>query len=213
MDCQEILSAMKADILQKVASAAAGGETQQILTLGRKLDLVDKLLQRTLDLEREITKLLTADQEVPTMVERSRREGETGREGGENARAAMIQTLSTAGIRLTRVKGATYKLQTGALLGIAYATERQPNRWFLGLTRGRFDHAILLCEESPERVHPLFLSAEFLASHRLSASGDGIKFNVTRSGNLFHLNIPGEGALTVPIFDVKSEESLRLLGN
>lgn len=214
MDCVEILRNLKQESLRKASEAVVAGESQQIILLGRRLEMIDKLTARAEDLQREVEKLVHVDEGVPLQIDSgTHSEGESGREGGERARISIVNVLSAAGIELQRIKGATYRLPNGSLIGIAYATERQPNRWFLGLTRGKFDHALLLCEETPEKVHALVLSQDFLAKHgKLSSSGDGIKFNVTRSGSSFHLNIPGKGAVPVPKLETAAPDLKNNLG-
>lgn len=213
MDCLKTVQNLKNEVLEEVSRAVEVGESQRILLLGRRLEMIDKLTVRAEELESDVKNLLVIDEKSFARKDSSAQRGvESGREGGERARAVIVNALSAAGVEIQRLKGAIYRLPTGALLGIAYATERQPNRWFLGLTKGKFEHAILLCEETPDKIHALVLSQDFLTKHgKLSSSGSGEKFNVTRTGSSFYLNFPGKGAVPVPKLDVFSPNIENLL--
>ncbi|MBI5017163.1 MAG: hypothetical protein HZB55_16975 [Deltaproteobacteria bacterium] len=208
MDITTMLSTAKTEALREIGRAAAEGRTADILSGGKRLEEIEELARRAAELEAQVTNVLSAKEFVPPAT--SGRSGQTtphaleyvgapGRDGGERARVALVAKLAAAGVAFQRVRGAIYKTPSGALVGIAYATERQSDRWFLGLTEGRFDHALLLCEEEPGRVHALVLPRGFFEEHgkSLSRSKGGLKFNVVRSGPSFFVTVPAHGHVPV----------------
>jgi hypothetical protein len=88
----------------------------------------------------------------------------TVRENGREIREVFLKKLLQTGISLQQVKGETiYRAKSGEKVGIAVATERQPDRWFLGLPEGGFDHAVLLCQREGGDVIEIRLPKGFFA--------------------------------------------------
>src|SRR5699024_11801683 len=67
-------------------------------------------------------------------------ENVTARQKGKLRREEFISDLEKSGIELNRVKGSLFKTKTGKRVGVAYASERQEDRWFLGLPARSEEH-------------------------------------------------------------------------
>ncbi len=213
MEALDRLSVLRGEILKEIERAAATGQSSDILAGGRKLEAVEGLIARGEEFKRDVESFLKGQSPLPS--ERKAPGRELGREGGERARQVIVEMLDCAGVPLRRIKGAMYLAPSGAHVGIAYATQRQPDRWFLGLTEGSFEYAILLCEEKPEIVHAIWLSYGFFKENgrKLSRSGNGVKFNVSKSGSTFYLGIPGQGHVHVPLLSAALEVVKQLLAS
>jgi hypothetical protein len=107
-------------------------------------------------------------------------------------RSVFLQKVVTNGIRLQLVDGTIYRSASGASIGIAVATEREPDRWFLGLSQNRFSHAVLLCQPDRGDVIEICLPAAFFERYGrlMSISNGQMKFNVVRRGNSYVVRVP-----------------------
>jgi len=87
-------------------------------------------------------------------------------------------------------------------VGIAFATERQPDRWFLGLTKGSFEHAVLLCQSETLGILEICLPKDFFTKYggRMSIHNGQMKFNVVRKGNTFNILVPDTDGVSASEF-------------
>ena len=114
----------------------------------------------------------------------------------------FLNELAEKGIHLRQMKGTIYETQSGQRIGIAVATERKPDRWFLGLPLGGFDHAILLCERETGDTVDFWLSKNFFDDYgnNMSHSGDQMKFNIARRGSGYVILVPGTSGVSSSTF-------------
>ena len=122
---------------------------------------------------------------------------------GKARRNAFVQELETIGISLINVGGTTYKTKTENLVGIAYASERKSNRWFLGLPSKGYNSVTLICENKTGELFNFVLPKDFLNenSDKLSHDENGnCKFNIFLKGESYKLRIPGEGYENIDSF-------------
>ncbi|MCL4534558.1 MAG: hypothetical protein M1370_05285 [Bacteroidetes bacterium] len=131
----------------------------------------------------------------------------TSREHGEQERQKYISGLQHTGIVITRQDGIWATTSSGIRVGLAFATERRLNRWFLGLKedevlkgmRGRGACAVLLCQPQSGPILDFVLPAEEIRTlvNALSKSQGQLKFNVTRTGNHYQLLRRGQEPLDI----------------
>ena len=116
-----------------------------------------------------------------------------GKQRGSQRRAAFLDKLKSLGIELSPHSGRTiYKTGGGKVVGIGYASERSPHRWFLGAPVGDYDALALLCERENGDVEEFLLPGELIGRHFGSlAIGRQLKFNVVEQDGSFQLLIPG----------------------
>ena len=105
-----------------------------------------------------------------------------GRGIGKTIRMDFLQKASEKGIYLENIRGSIYQGPSGHKVGIAVATERKPDRWFLGLPLKRFDDAVLLCKPDSGDNIEICLSKNFFDEYgyKMSESSGQMKFNVER---------------------------------
>lgn len=119
---------------------------------------------------------------------------------GKQMRNDFLGRLKSKGIPLHQHKGVIYqKAGSQQLVGIASATERQPDKWFLGLPERQYSVVVLLCEDQTGQIYDFILPEKDLANiwSLLSRSNDQVKLHIERSGENFTLRIPGGGFRTV----------------
>jgi len=214
MDARNQLMHEKTKLLTKIAEFAQRGESQEVLAAGERLEKVEALIGRYEKLVRDISdldakgansqpledtrggsKLIGAnDSRKLSMV--------SGRGIGRTTRMDFLKRVSEVGVNLRHVRGSIYETQSGRKVGIAVATERKPDRWFLGLPLQSFDHAVLLCKPDKGDTVEICLPKNFFDEYgaKMSQSGGQMKFNVAHRGNGYAILVPGTDGVSVSKF-------------
>jgi hypothetical protein len=210
MDLARTLDDLRAGALTAIADKARRGDASAIAQLSARLQRIERARDRYDDVVREVEALVAQSDSHSTEMEREEprlRVGPNGRDTSgqspsgqsprryaEERRRELIGRLGAEGIELRELRGPIYRTPARTRVGIPFATERQPNRWFLGLPDGQFEQAILLCEPNDGDVLAFSLDEGFCAQYRELLSRDArgqLKFNVSRRGQgQFVLNVP-----------------------
>ncbi len=199
------LQAQRAASLAAIATAANSGDAAKVLELTEQLRRADQLLLQHDSFIADVEALLDSSTHQVSRPSQSPTSGNgtsiqaTGRGHGIEIRSGFLKKAMGKGLKLHPFQGAIYKTPRGVRVGIAVATERQPNRWFLGLGDGGFDAAVLLCQTKGGRTLDVCLPRAFVQSHRahFSRSRGQEKFNVVRRDGHLHLTIPGVGHVPI----------------
>lgn len=194
----------KGKILSAISKAASEGETDTVLAESEKLQKIENLISRHKQITSELEGLRSGTPQniqpktqriVLTPVSKSRSvQTVTSRELGEQIRGEFLRKREAEGIHLQLIKGKTiFRTRSGKRVGLAVATERQPNRWFLGLPSGGFDHAVLLCQRDNGEVIDIPLPDKFFEKYgrEMSESKGQLKFNVVNRGSGLLVQVPG----------------------
>jgi hypothetical protein len=215
MDTAAALRQEKTILLDQIAQAAQKGKSDIVLAASEKLGRVESLISRHEQLILEITELHGKKVDAITMEApkgNQRRpmdnaslhlDAKAPREYGREIREAFLERLTKGGIHLQQAKGVTiYRTKSGQRVGIAVATERQPDRWFLGLPVGGFDHAILLCQRDKGDIIEIQLPKTFFEQYgsRMSRSKGQVKFNIARRGTGYVIKVPRTEGVSVSEF-------------
>jgi len=214
MDIKTQLLDKRTALLGKIAEAAQRGNSQEVLECGERLEKLESLIGRYENLIRDISSLAAEDtgsKSRPGPLEDRIIEGSTmgknlnstsGKRAGKKIRSTFLRILSEKGIQLRQITGTIYETQSGRKVGIAVATECRPDRWFLGLPIGGFDHAILLCERETGDTEEFWLPKSFFDHYggSMSRSGDQLKFNIARKGNGYVVLVPGTTGVSTSSF-------------
>ena len=211
MDLSQTIDGLRAEALRLIEEGARDGKASAIAELSARLQRIERVRERHDALVRDVEALAASrDGEVsagedretaPTADGNGRaaapqpQRGESPRRHAEQRRREFIDRLATKGVEFGQVRGPIYQTPSGSRVGLPFATERQPNRWFLGLPDGEFAQAVLLCElNDGGDVAAFSLDEGFCARHRESLSRDArgqLKFNVSRRAHdQFVLNVP-----------------------
>lgn len=187
----------QAELIARIAAAAKASDAERILALTDELSRTAGLLARlsTLDVEAESLFGRPPSIEGNSLPSAVQFDAEVvpGREHGVAIRREFLQRAAQAGLPLRPYRGAIFMSPKGRRIGVAVATERKPNRWFLGLGEKLFDAAVLLCKTESGKVIDICLPAAFFAQFGrfLSRSGDQVKFNVALRDTHMIVKIPG----------------------
>jgi hypothetical protein len=190
MDLKKRIENLKGKILTKIEGAAKKGDTEEILSNSRIVEEAEKLIKRWEEINSAVDVLeKRANSNIiipPEKILISK-----NFEGGSPKKKGKVKRND-----LFHVEGTTYKTQNGKLVGIAYASERLPNRWFLGLPLKDYNSVILICENKSGDFLNFVLPEDFLGRFLKKLSHDDfgqVKFNIFLKGENYQLRIPGEG--------------------
>ena len=100
---------------------------------------------------------------------------------------------------LLESKGAIFSTNSRETVGIAYASERQQNRWFLGLPDSDYYAFVLLCKPKIGGIKRFILPRNFYQRIRnnLSVKNNQLKFNVSKKKSMYYLSVPNLGNLEI----------------
>jgi hypothetical protein len=204
MDALTELQNEKNKILSAISKAASEGKTDLVLAESEKLEKITNLISRHSQIISELEGLRSGNPQIPrqktrrivaSSVDESRSsQMVSSRELGEHIRHEFLSKREAEGIQLQLIKGKTiFRTSSGMRVGLAVATERQPNRWFLGLPAGGFDHAVLLCQRESGEVIDIPLPEKFFVQYGndMSQSKGQLKFNVVNRGSGLLVQVPG----------------------
>lgn len=215
MDALTDLQNERKTILSSISRAASEGNTRLVLSESEKLEKIEHLINRhsqiVLDLE-ELRSTKSDTDLTPNLVkkEESRKVNmlrssrlASIREHGQEIREKFLSNLGREGVPLHLIKGKTiYQTKSKKRVGIAVATERQSNRWFLGLPVNGFDHAVLLCQRENGDVIEVLLPEKFFMKYgdSMSLSNGQVKFNIVQRGTGVLVLVPGTDGINVSSF-------------
>ena len=208
-----MLLKLKDNSLKAITSAASSGNSQKVLEETARLSRIEVLIERQEALDNEIQALTTkTPQSGPRMYSPPERvsrslDKDSPRKRGDKRRSEFIKICDSKGFKLTLIKGALFQNARAETIGIAYASERMENSWFLGLPSQEFNHAVLLCENKNGKVIAICLPHEFFRKHEdyLSKSKGQTKFNVRLRSGHYLLTIPVIGPVHVDEYVDKPE--------
>lgn len=204
MDALTELQNEKNKILSAISKAASEGKTDLVLAESEKLEKITNLISRHSQIISELEGLRSGNPQIPqqktrriiasTVDESRSSQMVSSRELGVQIRHEFLSKREAEGIQLQLIKGKTiFRTKSGRRVGLAVATERQPNRWFLGLPAGGFDHAVLLCQRENGEVIDIPLPEKFFVRYGndMSQSKGQLKFNVVNRGSVLLVQVPG----------------------
>ena len=215
MDVLDELQNVKDRILSTISKSASEGKTELVLSESEKLEKIKNLISRHSQIILELEELRngkpssqkqadTTNQGAFGKVDELRSSRlASSRELGHKIRKEFLCKLEGKSIHLQLIKGKTiYRTKSGKRVGIAVATERQSNRWFLGLPLGGFDHAVLLCQRENGEVIDVPLPEKFFLKYgqTMSQSKGQVKFNIVNRGSELLVQVPGTDGIDITSF-------------
>lgn len=214
MDTQNQLMHEKAKLLKQISDSAQRSNSQGVLDSAEKLKKIESLIARHQKLLQDISDLGSEDRRTQALQkarvesrlvggrDSRRSDVASGKRMGRAMRMEFLEKASERGIHLEHIRGSIYETKSGHKVGIAVATERNPDRWFLGLPFKGFDHAVLLCKPDTGDTVEISLPKNFFDEYgdEMSQSGGQMKFNVARRGSGYVLLVPGTDGVSVSKF-------------
>jgi len=211
MDLKERLNELKRKGLANIGEALKKNDTDSIYWNTEIVKEAEQLISRLENFEKEIDQLeekskgsKSADNEGVRVIRFKRKaqkldETISPRIRGATRRNEFIEKLKSMNIELLQKGGSQFETYSGDLVGIAYASEHNPDHWFLGLPIRDYHSLVFICENEKEEVTHFILPPQIYQMYKsnFSTSGKHYKFNIhLRAGN-YRLNIPGIGHLSL----------------
>jgi len=201
MDRIEDLTSARKDAERRIRTALDNGHMEEVLRLAAAAREYDNALQ----LLREAAKRIAGKDDVGSSADQPVKGGTpdsqakspsliSKNERGRLRRAEYIQKLRANGIRLYHTKGRIYETPSGRRVGIAYASEVVPQKWWMGLLDEPYDVVVLLCESRSGEVIDFVLPPTFVRKvwPLFSRNGKQREMHVQQSGVNYELE-PGKG--------------------
>lgn len=200
-------SAKKGDIASVISNTKMVEETEKLLKNMNEIEKYFENLKQTSENKKIIANLDEKDistinyENIPPLKSNIYSNSShgilTSRERGEIRKREFLNYAKNIGINLNRKSGALYNTNSGGLVGIAYASERMNNRWFLGLPVEDYHAIVLLCEKKGGEILRFVLPKDIFRSYKdkFSTAGGQIKFNVILRYDEFRMTIPRTGRI------------------
>lgn len=189
------------------------GDVHTIVVQTRIVEDVEYMLNRYIDLENSLKHLenriefFHANKSLPTESYSMQPSDSTiqdkplsNREIGALKRHEFVRDIKLhEDITLLESKGAIFSTNSREAVGIAYASERQQNRWFLGLPDSNYHAFVLLCEPKIGGMKRFILPRDFYQRIRnhLSVKNNQLKFNVSKKKSRYYLSVPSIGNIDI----------------
>jgi hypothetical protein len=196
MDLEGKLNNRREDLLQRISDAASKRDVRTVIRLNEALERIDRLDAQMQEIKQKLEVLENeardpAPRSAPASPEISNNSSarRLGRARGAKARQEFVDQVSGGSSSRDRIRGVIWNSLKGKV-GIAYALELKPDRWFLGLPENGYKHAVLLCEDMSNRMTHFSLPHDFLDELRpaLSRSNGQLKFNVLKRDRQYFLS-------------------------
>ncbi len=198
MDIIDKMQSLKQVLKTKIENALKNNNTESIVALAKDLDLLGRLEKQYSEIE---TAIISLDQKVKLNINTPQSTNKSYKQLGKEERIIFIQEAKKKGIILSEEKGPLYKDNLGGLVGIPYASECKPGRWWLGLPNKKYQNIVLICKnEFSERTY-FILPHAFCAKYQNKLSTDKkekqTKFNVLMKNGIYTLIIPDSESVTI----------------
>lgn len=120
---------------------------------------------------------------------------------GAMNRLAFVKDAEEHGISLRPVKGVLFRNSNQNFVGIAYASECNPNRWWLGLPLKEYSGMVLLCENDRNKKISFVFPEKFYFQHKDHFSrdkeGGQLKFNISHHNGIYTLSMPSQNPMCI----------------
>ena len=204
MNLKSQIIGLKEDLIVKIRESALNAETYQIVSHSKVLEETENLLRQYEGLERKFKNLKNRSFRPNIYLSSHKSDKsdsitviddniQSAKEKGEQRRQKIIKEIyEKYGEELFQIKGVKYRSSKYNLIGIASASERSPNRWFLGLPPDEYEIIIFICEKRSGRMFQFILEHNFVSKYLpyFYRGSDGqIKFNLTKKGENFYIQM------------------------
>jgi len=169
MSIKDEIEALKIKALHMIGEAAKRGDTRIIVGATRIVQESERLIKAFDDLVTEMGGLAMDFEslEHSTGVDNSTSNGTktSPRMRGRLRKEAFINDLQEQEIRLSFSKDSILLTEGGERVGVAYSSEHQPGRWWLGIKTDSYKAIVLICERDSGGIVRLVLPGDFWDSH------------------------------------------------
>ena len=207
MDVRLELDDMQSHLLREISTAASNQDFSRVAELSTWAKECEQLGKEFASFCRRVkaTKeaigipfTVSTALHKPLRIQRTDALMSTDAQTGKQVRNEWIARLEERGIYL-RGSRRQYRTMGGRSVAVAFANERQPDKWFLGMPDEGTDIAVLLCRAATGDLYDIVLpvwKAQAAWGSLSRANGD-LKINVRRRQGTFVLLIPRGSTLEI----------------
>jgi len=223
---------LKKKVLKAIEEAAREGNTSWVMAYSKLVEDVERILEKCKELDTAIEVVESKFQKVTSAKDVENKEAavdmlssfnlsdaylsddrELSKIKSKPHRKKIIRELQRLGLNVVDGLGATVRTQSGELIGIPYASERKPNRWWLGLPNREYFAIILACEKENGDIINFILSNDFIKKYEEHFSQDSkgsFKFNLVYRGGRYLLSLKEINDVVIDSF---KESFARIINN
>ena len=196
MNTAELIRGLRRKAHDEMKAALNAGQIDAVIKFAKIIKDADEALQNCRLVAERISAQLNPSHEILPVAEKPRPvlssatgPGISRKARGKAARDEYVRNLLSQGIHLTRLKGRTYRTPSGKHVGIAYASEIQADKWWMGLPDDNYDVVVFLCETSSGDTLDFVLPPEYVSQvwDRLTLSDKQKEWHIQRSGPNYEL--------------------------
>jgi hypothetical protein len=192
MDLKNRIIEMKRQELMEIENAAKCGDVSTVISHTK---VVEKLNKLQTQLEQITTVFESIERNKNNREHSSVVKGISPKRKGQIRRQEFIKAAQRKHIELIYEKGVTCRNRDGGLVGIGYASEVIPNKWWLGLPKKDYNTLVLLCENEYGEVTSFIFTKSFYEKYKNSFSMDKerqqFKFNIELKDGRYMMKITG----------------------
>lgn len=209
MDLKMRITNFKNAALKKIEEAARKGDTTTVISGTKVIEEAERLMRMWQAISDDLNKLErnsssnseqnpnqahTEEISIPVL-----RKELSPRLKGKILKKNFVQYLEDKGIHLTPKSGSTYKTERGGIVGIAYASEKRPGRWFLGLPVMSYDSIVFLCEKDRGDILRFVVPKDIINKNKeqFSQANGNFKFNIVTNSDIYQLQIPSSDGIKI----------------
>lgn len=191
MNTNDKILSLKETTKAKIELALKNNNTGILIAAAKDLDLLERLEKQYKEIETTISSM---SQEGIHHTITSQNIYESYKELGKRERKIFIEEAKKRNIILTpekRTLGPLYRNESGGLVGITYASERNSNRWFLGLPKKEYSSIVFICKNNRLKVTyfilPRYICEKYQNEFYMDEKETQYKFNISLKKDEQHL--------------------------
>lgn len=158
MNISDKILSLKETTKAKIAHALKNNRTEIVVAAAKELDLLDRLERQYKEIETAITSF---DKQRNFNADEPQNINKSPKRIGKDERKIFIQEAFKRKKILSEEKGPLCRDKSDGLVGIAYASERNRNRWFLGLPKKEYSSIVFICKNNLLKIIYFILPCTF----------------------------------------------------
>ncbi len=215
MDIVSRITKMKAEILIEITKSAKAGDTSAIVSSSAYLQTLERCQKQAEDILRTLDRLERGEILSVVDLPSPSNPNFSNKKKGEMHRNALVNKLQEQGIDIHQIKGVRYCINPDLKVGIAFASEVSPDKWWLGLPRDDYYAFVLICKNEKGSTANFIFPRSFYEEHASTFSVDAngqVKFNIRLRNNFYCMKLPGQKEIYLTEY-VDAIENLQVPAN
>ena len=196
MNITDKIFSLKKSTKAKIEHALKNNNTEIIVLAAKDLELLEHLERQYNEIKTAIDSL---SQKGSFNLEKLLSINKSPKQIGKEQRDTFVKKAKDKGISLSKENGQLYRKKSGGLVGIAYASERIHNHWWLGLPIKKYCSLVFICKNDRLRTTYFIFPKAFCERYKFSTDKKEkqFKFNVSLKDSLFTFKMPDSEPIAI----------------